>query len=223
MLKFTNKIFSIDPLISQVENLNFEKRLNLNKPTGSFFGDPWDTLPEFIDTPLGSVLQNLGPIGEARLMRLTSAETYTAHGDPDDRYHISIITNPHSYLINLTDGNLHHLPADGKLWLMDTSKIHVAANFGGRDRIHLNVRLLLPKFNSDKNSVRIKIEGGDFDWKQESYIEIMPELNQLIKSHYVTGFDRITDRELLLNVVDRSILDPIVSRLKEKGFEIIVS
>jgi hypothetical protein len=223
MLKFINKIFSIEPLIEQVKGLHFEKRLNLNKPSGSFFGDPWTVLDEFANTPIGNVLESIGPIGEARLLKLSSAETYTAHGDPDDRYHISIITNPHSYIIDLDEGKMYHLPADGKLWLMDTSKIHVAANFGGRDRIHLTIRLLLPKFNPDKNFVKIKIEGGDFDWKQESYIEVMPEMNRLLKSHYVTGFDRINDRELLLNVVDRSILDPIIARLEHKGFTVTLS
>jgi len=223
MLKTTDKIFSIDPLIEQVNSLHFEKRLSINKQTGSFFGDPWETLPEFKDTPLGKILDNLGPIGEARLMRLSSAETYTAHGDPDDRYHISIITNPYSYLIDLDENRLYHLPVDGRVWLMDTSKIHVAANFGGRDRIHLNIRLLLPKIDTSKKIFKLSIEGGDFDWKQESYIEVMPEINQLIKSHYVTGFDRVNDRELLLNVVDRIVLEPIVKRLQAKGFIVNLS
>ncbi len=223
MLKFANKIFSIEPLVEQVNSLNFDKRLNLNKPTGSFFGDPWKTETAFLNTPLGDVLENLGQIGEARLMKLNSAETYTAHGDPDDRYHVSIITNPYSYLVDLSSNVLYHLPADGKLWLMDTSRIHVAANFGGRDRIHLNVRLLLPKFSFEKKYVRLKVEGGEFDWKQESYIEVMPEINKLIKSHYITGFDRVNDRELLLNVVDNFVLDPIVNRLREKGFVVNLS
>lgn len=223
MLKLTDKIFSITPIIEQTASLHFEKRLAVNKQTGTFFGDPWEVLPEFKDTPIGNVLESIGPVGEARLMRLTSAETYTAHGDPDDRYHIAIVTNPYSYIIDLDDGKLFHLPVDGKLWLMDTSKTHVAANFGGRDRIHLNVRLLLPKFDPTKKFVRLKIEGGDFDWKQESYIEVMPRLNNLIKSKYVTGFDRINDRELLLNVVDPLIIEPIIDRLQIKGFTVNLS
>lgn len=223
MLKLTGKIFSIEPIIEQVNSLHFEKRLSVNRQVDSFFGDPWEILDEFKGTPIGNILESLGPIGEARLMRLTSAETYTAHGDPDDRYHVAIITNPHSYIIDLDDGKLFHLPADGKLWLMDTSKTHVAANFGGRDRIHLNIRLLLPKFNPTKKFIRLKIEGGDFDWKQESYIEVMPKLNSLIKSNYVTGFDRINDRELLLNVIDPIIIEPIIDRLQAKGFTVTLS
>jgi len=114
------------------------------------------------------------------------------------------------------------LPIDGKLWRMDTSKIHVAANFGGRDRIHLNIRLLLPKFDPSKANVKVIFEGGDFDWKQESYIEIMPALNKLIKSGYVTGFNRINDREIQLNVVDKILIEPILDKLKSKGFAVTV-
>ncbi len=222
MLEQTGKIFSIEPIIDQVQGLYFEKRLNLNRPTGSYFGDPWETLDEFKDTALGRVLESIGPIGEARLLKLSSAETYTAHGDPDDRYHLAIVTNPHSYLIDLDTGSMHHLPIDGKLWRMDTSKIHVAANFGGRDRIHLNIRLLLPKFDPSKANVKVIFEGGDFDWKQESYIEIMPALNKLIKSGYVTGFNRINDREIQLNVVDKILIEPILDKLKSKGFAVTV-
>ncbi len=222
MLEQTGKIFSIEPIIDQVQSLYFEKRLNLNKPRGSYFGDPWETLDEFKDTALGYVLESIGPIGEARLLKLSSAETYTAHGDPDDRYHLAIVTNPYSYLIDLDTGFMHHLPVDGKLWRMDTSKIHVAANFGGRDRIHLNIRLLLPKFDSSKPNVRVIIDGGEFDWKQESYIEIMPALNKLIKSGYVTGFDRINDREIQLNVVDKILIEPILDKLRSKGFAVNV-
>lgn len=223
MLELTNKIFSIEPIVEQVSQLWFEKRLELNKPTGSFFGDPWETLSEFKNTPLGNLLDELGSIGEARLLKLTSAETYTAHADPDDRYHVAIVTNPHSYIIDFDSQKLYHLPVDGKLWRMDTSRIHVAANFGGRDRIHLNIRLLLPKFDSNKPFVRIRFDGGDFDWKQESYVEIMPTMNRLIKAGYISGFDRVSDREILLNILDKSLLDSVIKNLIAKGFTVAIS
>jgi len=223
MLEFTNKKFLIEPIVDQVNQLWFEKRLNLNTPTGSFFGDRWETLSEFKNTPLGNLLDSIGPIGEARLLKLSSAETYTAHADPDDRYHLAIITNPHSYIIDFDNQKLYHLPVDGKLWRMDTSRIHVAANFGGRDRIHLNIRILLPKFDESKPFIRIKFDGGDFDWKQESYIEIMPTLNRLIKAGYISGFDRVTDKELLLNILDKSLLIPVIQSLTDKGFTVTVS
>lgn len=222
MLKQTGKIFSIDPIAEQVAGLYFDKRLSLNSPTGKIFNDPWKIKSEYENTPLSAVLESLGPIGEARLLKLASAETYTAHADPDDRLHLAIVTNPHAYIINLDAGTTHHLPSDGSLWQMDTGAIHVAANFGGRDRIHLNVRVLLPKYLESKQGLRLSIHGGEFDWKQESYIEVMPFINQQIKLGNITGFDRITDREFVVNVEKLDLFDNVINRLCQKGFKIVL-
>jgi hypothetical protein len=222
MLKQTGKIFSIEPIVEQVAGLSFEKRLSLNEPNGTFFSDPWKTKEEFVNTPLGNVLASLGPIGEARLLKLASAETYTAHADPDDRYHLAIVTNPYACIINLDSGTTHHLPADGTVWTMDTRFIHIAANFGGRERIHLNIRVLLPKYNPTQQGLCLSIKDGDFDWKQESYIEVMPFINRQIKLGNITGFDRLDDRKFVVNVTDPNLLDDVVSRLQQKGFRVML-
>lgn len=197
MLKRLGIKFPIQPIIEQVQSLDFEKRLELNETSGPLFSGPYITKPEFIGTPLGDVLEALKNPGEARLLKLHSAETYTAHADPDDRIHLSIITNSYSYLQDLTDNQIYHLPADGELWLMDTSKIHVAANFGGRERIHLNIRVTLPSFTSP--GVLLTFTGGDFDWKQELYISFMGYINTAIKQGLITGIEKVSDRELKLN------------------------
>jgi hypothetical protein len=222
MLKQTGKIFSIGPIVEQVSALSFEKRLPLNEPNGTFFSDPWKVKDEYANTPLGNVLDSLGPIGEARLLKLASAETYTAHADPDDRYHLAIVTNPYACIINLDNGTTHHLPVDGEVWFMDTGFVHIAANFGGRERIHLNVRVLLPKYDPMQQGLRLGIKDGDFDWKQESYIEVMPFINRQIKLGNITGFDRIDDREFVVNVTDSNLLDEVVLRLQQKGFRVIL-
>lgn len=222
MLERTGKIFSISPIVEQVSQLEFGERLSLNEPTGSFFSEPWKTFDHIKNTPLGNLLDNLNEIGEARLMKLSSAGCYTGHSDPDDRYQLSIITNDYSYLIDLETSRLYHLPTDGVLWRMDTSKIHSAVNFGGRDRIHLNIRLLLPKFCDSMPHCRIVIEGGDYDWKFESYKILMPFINLSIKKNVITGFERISDRELLINIDDRSLLLSVIQRLETKGFKVFV-
>lgn len=208
--------FPIEPIVKQVQSLNFEKRLALNETSGPLFSGPYTVKSEFIGTPLGDVLQSLGNIGEARLLKLSSAETYTAHSDPDDRIHLAIITNEHSYLQDLTDKKIYHLPADGEVWLMDTSKVHVAANFGGRDRIHLNIRVLLPEFKSP--GVSISFAGGDYDWKQELHIGFMSYINQSIKSGLITGIEKVSDRELKLNFTDNEVLETIIQSATSKGF-----
>ena len=217
MLKTLPQKFSIQPIVEQVLALgDFGKRLDLNTLTGEFFSDPWQTKDEFNNTPIGEVLASLGNIGQARLLCLESAESYTAHADPDDRIHVAVITNEFSYLVNLTDNILYHLPADGQAWYMNTGKLHVASNWGARTRIHINVRVLLPKFDPSRQSIGIKIIEGDYDWKQIAYTPILVLVNRYIKEGKVTGFKGISDKDLLLNA-DPVLFSDAINKIQQTG------
>lgn len=219
MLTRTDLHFNIEPIIEQVKRLNLtEHSLALNETTGNLLNGPYTIKQEFVGTPLGNVLEALGEIGEARLLRLDSGETYTAHTDPDDRLHLSIISNPYCYLVNLEDNTLHNLPVDGYIWDMDTSIMHSAINLGGRERIHLNVRAVLPQFS--KPGKRLTFVGGDFDWKQELYKDIMGFVNKEIKAGRVTGFEKVNDREVLISYTDNSVLNYIMGIAIRKGFTV---
>jgi hypothetical protein len=222
MLTNIGKTFPIEPLVEQVKTLgDFGKSLLLNDCKGKLLSGPYETKPEFQNTPLGDVLAAIDNPGEARLLRLTPSETYSAHADPDDRYHVAIITNPFAYLLDFTNEKFYHIPADGGLWYMDAGVVHIAANFGPRDRIHLNIRIPLPEFKSPGYS--LKLSGGDYDWKQESYIEIMTFFNRAIKAGEITGFEKVNDKEVLLNCIDVEILEPFIKKLESKGFVIEIT
>jgi hypothetical protein len=212
--------FSIDPIVNQVNNLSFGKRLDLNRPTGKFFNDPWEVLPEFKDTPIGEVLKSIGNIGQARLLKLESAESYTAHADPDDRIHLAIITNSFSFLVDIDDNKLYHLPADGQLWYMDTGKLHVATNWGGKARTHLNIRILLPKFDRSKKGLYFKVLGNAVDWKQVSYMPVMQLVNKEIKAGRITGFEAPSERELFINTEFPETFDLAIRSILTQGVEV---
>jgi hypothetical protein len=219
MLNNTNIKVDITPIIEQVESLNFDKRLALNYTDNKLLNGPFKIKTEFEGTPLGNVLTLLGDIGEARLLKLDCAESYTAHSDPDDRLHLVITTNPNSYLIDLDTHTMYHLPVDGQVWEMDTGVMHVAANFGARPRIHLNIRKILPSFK--RPGYKLSINGGDYDWKQESYIILMSFFNKAIKQNIITGFEKVNEREVLINC-DINDINPYLLQLQEKGFEVTV-
>lgn len=223
MLTSMPQSFSIEPIIEQVNNMDYFKRLELNSPSGEFFNDPWKTKSEFKNTPLGNVLDSLGNIGQARLLSLESAESYTAHTDPDDRLHLAIITNPYSYLIDLTDDTLYHIPVNGRLWYMDTGKMHVAANWGPRARIHLNIRVLLPKYVEGRTSIKIKVVDGDYDWKQLAYNPLMAAINYQVKTGSVTGFRGINEKEVWLNVIEPNLFDNAIDEITKQGITLAVS
>jgi hypothetical protein len=207
----------IDPIIKQVESLEFDKSIAINYTDDKLLSGPFKIKPEFVNTPLGNALELIGNVGEARLLKLECAESYTVHADPDDRIHLAIITNPHAYLMDLDEHTMHHLPADGEVWLMDTSKLHVATNFGARPRIHLNIRVSLPAFTKPGYSLRV--DGGDYDWKQELYMTLMTFFNRAIKEKKITGFEKVDEREVLLNC-DPNDIQEYLQKLKDKGFTV---
>ena len=206
MFKELFKIGYLDEIQYQVSQLAWtSKRIVLNKSDQGLFTGKYTTLPKFQNTALGAILEELGEIGEARLLLLESGESYTAHTDPDDRIHLAIETNPYSYIMDIDEQKMIHLPADGTVWKMDTSKKHLAGNYGGTPRIHLNVRAKLPNYNG--KGYLIKIEGGDIDWKQQLYMDTMSYLNKANKAGLIQGIEKVSDRELLIDCPIRVIAD----------------
>jgi hypothetical protein len=217
MLTKMNIKVDLDPIIQQVQEIQFEKSITINYTNDKLLNGPYQLKPEFVNTPLGNAIELMGNIGEARLLKLESAESYTAHADPDDRIHLAIVTNQYSYIIDLDNNTMHHLPANGEVWHMDTGVTHVATNFGAKARIHLNIRVPLPPFVSPGYS--LKVSGGDYDWKQESYMTVMSFFNRAIKENIITGFEKVSDREVLINC-DPTILDRYITALTTKGFSV---
>jgi hypothetical protein len=221
MLRKLHTIDNIQEIINQVNNMDINKWQNpLNHTTGNILTGDYTLLPELVDTPLGDFLNSLGDIGEARLLLLESGDTYTAHTDPDDRIHLVISTNPYCYLIDIDHEKMYHLPVDGQVWSMDTGIRHVASNFGGKPRIHLNVRERLPKITYP--CYKFSIAGGDYDWKQELYDGLMSYLNLNIKTKQITGIEKINDREMLLNC-DVNVANDIIYQVYSKGFTVEVT
>ena len=223
MLKKLDQSFPIEPIVEQVNSLPyFERYLQLNETDeGRLFNGPYRIKSEFVGTPLGNVLEALGPIGEARLLKLKPEASYMAHSDPDDRLHMSIITNEYCRIIDLEANQLYHLPVDGSVWLMDTGPIHVASNFGAHERIHLNIRVLLPDVK--EGWVRFTVEGGDYDWRHIIQISITRWMNRALKEGKMTGIRKISDREMLVNPRDQACMEELVRVGEQAGFTIKTS
>lgn len=221
MLTKTQFKFDIEPIIEQVRQLDTSERLALNyAEDGDLLGGPYLIKKEFIGTPLGNVLESLGPdIGEARLLPLGQTESYHAHRDPDDRYHLSIITSPYSYLADLEDMRLYHLPADGELWLMDTSKLHSAINLTGSQRVHLNIRVKMPKYT--KPGRTITFTSGEFDWIHRVYVVAFGYINQKVKSGEITGLKKLSENCLGLNCSDE-VFNHIVKVIEDENIKVMV-
>lgn len=222
MLTKTELHFDIDPIIEQVRNIGYFKRsLVLNETDGNLLSGEYRVKSEYEGTPLGIVLSKLGNIGEARLLKLDPEDVYTAHTDPDDRYHLSIITTPYSYVADLENCVLHHLPVDGSIWYMDTSIMHSAINLGGGDeRVHLNVRVRLPSISKPCYSIRFE-DANNYDWKQMLYNTMMSYINIAIKNKEITGIERVSEKEMLINC-SSDVLKILTHKVESGGFKLVI-
>lgn len=220
MLIKTEHNFSIQPIIDQVLSLPEFNRLALNETSGNLLTGKYTIKKEFLNTPLGEVLEVLGDIGEARLLKLKNEEVYTAHCDPDDRWHLTITTTPYAFLVDINNKSLHHLPADGALWFMDTGVVHSAINLGSGERIHLNIRKRLPEYKG--NGWRMKFT-GNHDWKQKLYIHVLGYINRAIKIGHITGIEKVEENEMLINVIDERLLGVIEQLSQSAGLDILIS
>lgn len=222
MLQKTLFQFDVAPIVQQVKEMgHFDRSIVLNETKNNLLSGYYTVKPEYVDTPLGVVLTSLGDIGEARLLKLNPEDVYTAHTDPDDRYHMSITTTPYSYIADLDNCTLHHLPVDGSIWYMDTSIMHSAIHLGGGDeRIHLNVRVRLPAISKPYYRIRFE-DTGKFNWKQMLYNTMMSYINIAIKNKQVTGIERVSEREMYINC-SSDIIAALQQHIEAGGFKLIV-
>ena len=98
---------------------------------------------EIKNTYLGTVIErvkkyhaflhpNLNPVTRVYCAYLNTFAGYKMHIDQHTvfKYHLPVIENRYSFIFSENDSVLEsmHLPADGKLWRLDTRKLHSATN-----------------------------------------------------------------------------------------------
>lgn len=80
--------------------------------------------------------------GRIRYMRMPMKQGLTVHRDFEVRYHIVLKTNPNAMFGQTVAeddvvAKCYHIPADGHVYKVDTTRDHFIYNGGWDDRIHL--------------------------------------------------------------------------------------
>ena len=178
----------------------------LNEPTGDFFYDKWKIKDLYKDTIWEQVLDSLPmSIGQARIIKLGPGETYMAHADIDNRWHLNLI-GEQAYLIDLDNKVMHECTRDSRWAYMDASRIHAATNYGSIPRLQLVVREPLRNSRQPIDLVSISIEPAyeqhDFRYKFDKIFS--PFLNHANQKYKLADFAHTTfsltfklERELL--------------------------
>jgi hypothetical protein len=154
-------------------------RTALNTPTGDFFYDKWKIKDEFKGTAWEEVLKTLPyTIGEARVITLEPNQSYMAHADIDNRWHLNL-TGRHSYLVDLDSQKMYKQNNDGHWRYMFADKIHTAGNYGSTPRKQLVVREPLKHSRyTNLTSVEITPAQDIFDYRYQFDNLISPWLNR---------------------------------------------
>lgn len=178
----------------------------LNEPTGDFFYDRWEIKDLYKDTIWQQVLDTLPmSIGQARIIKLEPGESYMAHADIDNRWHLNL-TGEQAYLIDLDEKVMHQCVRDNRWAYMDAGQIHVAANYGSTPRLQLVVREPLRNSRQPKDLVSINIEAAyeqhDFRYKFDNiFSSFLNKANQKYKladfAHTTFSLSFKLERELL--------------------------
>ena len=190
MLTKEQWIANLSTINQSVELYPAEKELIiLNQPTGDFFYDPWVLKEEYKNTVWEELLSSLPyAAGEARVIRLLPGESYMAHADIDDRWHLNL-TGEYCYLIDLNENTMYQLVKDGHWYSMDAGKIHVASNFGSIYRYQLVVRMpLLATKEKKLTSVSIEPASEQKDYRYKFDNIISPYLNKINKEFKMKDF-----------------------------------
>jgi hypothetical protein len=94
-----------------------------------------DFIHPLYDLPYtNQIIKDLG-MYRTRLMKMKPKTCYTYHRDPTKRIHIPLITNEKCMFI--IDDIIYRYPADGKHYVLDTTKWHTAINASLEERTHI--------------------------------------------------------------------------------------
>jgi hypothetical protein len=218
-LDFQYDVSRLLPLLDTVV-WDSKNRCDLNKPTGHWLYDPYVIVDRWKGTLFEDILESIPmPIGEARLMRLARGTCYSSHADIDDRFHLNLVSNDQSYLIDLENHIMHQLHTDNNFYVMDAGRLHIAANFGSTDRIQLVIRKPLVRID-DPGFIRRKIKfiNPVFNLRYIFDNHLSTLLNRAVKQQKVGFFNPFSDLEIEF-VIDPYTLEQLLNKLISLNIE----
>ena len=195
----------------------------LNRPTGNFFYDAWEVLPEYKGTAIEDLLKQLPDHGEARVIIMKPGESYSAHADIDDRYHITLDAEQ-SFLHDIENEMMYATKPDNTVYLMNAGVLHSASNYGYKNRYQLVIRKRLqhnPMMNDPRQVVMTSIDPVyNLRYLFDSSFSIL--LNKLAKEKLIDAFARINETKIKF-LCDGSKINELLKMQQICGFKIDIA
>lgn len=219
MLTKTNIKTSSKEIYDLVKHLP-EGKNTLNEPTGKFFYDPWQLKSEWQGTALDDLLKQIPDHGEVRVIVLKPGESYFAHADIDDRYHLTLDAEQ-SYLIDIENEKMYPTKPDDTVYLMNTGILHTASNYGYKNRYQLVIRKRLDSTNELYESVLVMMSVKDpvYNCRYLFDSSFSRLLNRLEKEECISNFDRINETTIKFALEKENITE-LLKMQQMCGFKI---
>jgi len=198
MLRKTGIIADSKKILELVLDLDTGKH-DLSRPTGRFFYDPWVLNEEYKGTELEVLFNQLESPGQVRVNVLEEGRAYQQHADLDDRYHLSL-DGVESYLVDLTNGQLHDTRTDNIVYEMDAGRLHSAVNFGYYPRKQLVIRKLLP-FNKLENPLSVSLKATPVPRLRYNFDQTFSVwFNKSIKAGIIANFNKHNELHISFDI-----------------------
>ena len=190
----------------------------LNVPTGDFFYDEWKLEVKWLGTPIEDLLNQLPNHGEARVIVLSPGQSYCAHADIDDRWHITLDAEQ-SYLIDLENNKNYKLEVDNEVYVMDSGRIHTATNFGFKPRYQLVIRKLLKRNNlKEPNNCTVDLIDPPYNVRYLFDKSFSTILNRLEKEGKINNFRRTNNNSIAFDI-EKQEVQQLIDLEKTCGFK----
>jgi hypothetical protein len=190
MIKKTKYILDINSVLNLIKNvpIKWNSQLSVKSRSGNDLLDGIGSINEYkgasekdfdkinsffknsdVERLLSSLEDDGYKHGRVRIMRMSPKTVYSYHMDCEPRLHFALQTNENSMLI--IDDKVYRIPADGKGYWADTTKLHTAVNASlDAFRIHLVIDLLVPVKKEGNNYILLnkKMSQEEFNvWLRE--------------------------------------------------------
>jgi len=197
-----------------------EGKNTLNEPTGQFFYDPWQLKSEWQGTALDDLLKQIPDHGEVRVIVLKPGESYFAHADIDDRYHLTLDAEQ-SYLIDIENEKMYPTIPDDTVYLMNTGVLHTASNYGYKNRYQLVIRKRLDSTNElyESAPVMMSVKDPVYNLRYLFDSSFSRLLNRLEKEECISNFDRINETTIKFALEKENITE-LLKMQQMCGFKI---
>ena len=203
--------------------------ISIHTHTDDFYYGERHLLPQYKNTELERLWNTLDRPGECQVMVMDSGRCYRSHCDVDNRWQFAL-SSDESFIVDIENQHLWPTRADGRLYYLNTTFPHSAANFSYSPRFQLIFRQRLQR-NCLINPVKIWMHHASSDTEHKNHSRycwdkrVQSWLNcNINQTHTVDCFEgdigSATSDIAIMFDVEASVVPEVLALAQETGCDV---